>query len=261
MITSPSNTKVKQVVQWQNKARERRQAGIFLTEGSKLFQEAPEESIQEVYLSEDAMSRLEMEMREKLHRVGYEMVSGEVFQKMSDTNTPQGILCVVRQPEYTLDQLLNCPAPLLVVLENLQDPGNLGTILRTGEGAGITGVILGRKTVDIFNPKTIRATMGSIFRVPFVYVEDLDRTIGTIREQGVQTYAAHLSGRSCYEGFSFQGGTAFLIGNEGKGLSPEITALADGLLRIPMEGRVESLNAAVAASLLMYEAHRQRQVK
>ena len=262
MITSPSNAKVKQVVQWQNKARERRQAGIFLTEGSKLFREAPEERIQEVYLSEDAMSRLEMEndLREKLHRTGYETVSGEVFQKMSDTNTPQGILCVVRRPEYTLDQLLNFPAPLLVVLENLQDPGNLGTILRTGEGAGITGVILGRETVDIFNPKTIRATMGSIFRVPFVYVEDLARTIRTIREQGVQTYAAHLSGRSCYEGFSFQGGTAFLIGNEGKGLSPEIAALADDLLRIPMEGRVESLNAAVAAALLMYEAHRQRQV-
>ena len=263
MITSPSNSKVKQVVQWQSKARERRQAGIFLTEGFKLFEEAPEESIHEVYLSEDAMSRLKLEsgLREKLQRTGYETVSGEVFQKMSDTNTPQGILCVVRRPEHTLEQLLNTPAPLLVVLENLQDPGNLGTILRTGEGAGITGVILGRETVDIFNPKAIRATMGSIFRVPFVCVENLSQTIGAIRERGVRTYAAHLSGRSCYDGFSFQGGTAFLIGNEGKGLSAEITALADGLLRIPMEGMVESLNAAVAAALLMYEAHRQRQVK
>lgn len=263
MITSPSNAKVKQVVQWQNKAGERREAGIFLAEGFKLFREAPEDSIREVYLSEGAMERLETDssLMEKLKRIGYETVSGEVFQKMSDTNTPQGILCVVRRPEYTLNQLLNTPAPLLVVLENLQDPGNLGTILRTGEGAGITGVILGRETVDIFNPKTIRATMGSIFRVPFVRVEDLVRTIGVIRERGVKTYAAHLSGRSCYDGFSFQGGTAFLIGNEGNGLSAEITALADGLLRIPMEGRVESLNAAVAASLLIYEAHRQRQAK
>lgn len=263
MITSPSNARVKQVVQWQNKARERRQAGIFLTEGFKLFQEAPEESIREIYLSEDAMSRQELEggLREKLQRIGYETVSGEVFKKMSDTDTPQGILCVVRRPEYTLDQLLNTRSPLLVVLENLQDPGNLGTILRTGEGAGITGVILGRETVDIFNSKTIRATMGSVFRVPFVCVEDLAWTIGAIRERGVRTYAAHLSGRSCYDGFSFQGGTAFLIGNEGKGLSAEITALADDLLRVPMEGRVESLNAAVATSLLIYEARRQRQAK
>ncbi|MCH5340301.1 MAG: RNA methyltransferase [Acetatifactor sp.] len=263
MITSSSNTKVKQVVRWQNKARERREAGIFLTEGFKLFREAPEESIREAYLSEGALERLETErnLKEKLNRVGYETVSGEVFQKMSDTNAPQGILCVVRRPEYELDQLLNTPTPLLVVLENLQDPGNLGTILRTGEGAGITGVILGRETVDIFSPKTIRATMGSIFRVPFVCVEDLVQTIETIRKRGVQTYAAHLSGRSYYDGFSFQGGTAFLIGNEGKGLSAEITALADGLLRIPMEGRVESLNAAVAAALLIYEAHRQRQAE
>lgn len=263
MITSSSNAKVKQVVQWQNKARERREAGVFLTEGFKLFLEAPEGSIREVYLSEDAILRLEdrPELRDKLQRVGYETVSGEVFRKMSDTSTPQGVLCVVERPSYTLEQLLDTSAPLLAVLENLQDPGNLGTILRTGEGAGITGVILGKETVDIYNPKTIRATMGSIFRVPFVYVEDLPQAIAVIRGRGVKTYAAHLSGRSCYDSFSFQGGTAFLIGNEGKGLSPELAAMADSLLRIPMEGRVESLNAAVAAALLMYEAHRQRQVK
>lgn len=263
MITSSSNPKVKQMVQWQNKAKERREAGIFVAEGFKLFQEAPEENIREVYLSEGALERLETEsaLAEKLKRTGYETVSGEIFQKMSDTNTPQGILCVVRRQSYTLDQLLSVPAPLLVVLENLQDPGNLGTILRTGEGAGITGVILGKETVDIFNPKAIRATMGSIFRVPFVCVENLAQTMGILRERGVRTYAAHLSGESFYDSFSFQGGTAFLIGNEGKGLSAEITALADGLLRIPMEGRVESLNAAVATALLIYEAHRQRQAE
>lgn len=260
MITSPSNAKVKQVVQWQKKAGERREAGVFLTEGFKLFREAPEASIREVYLSEGALQRLETDnaVSEKLRRTGYETVTGDVFEKMSDTSTPQGILCVIRRLEYTLDQLLDVPAPLLVVLENLQDPGNLGTILRTGEGAGVTGVILGKKTVDIYNPKTIRATMGSVFRVPFVYAEDLTETVTAIRDHGIKTYAAHLSGQSCYDSFSFQGGTAFLIGNEGNGLSPEIAALADGLLRIPMEGKVESLNAAVATALLIYEAHRQR---
>lgn len=263
MITSSSNAKVKQVVQWQHKARERREAGIFLTEGFKLFQEAPEASIREVYLSEGVLQRSETDtsLKEKLQRTGYETVSSDIFQKMSDTSTPQGILCVVRRLEYTLDQLLDAPAPLLVVLENLQDPGNLGTILRTGEGAGVTGVILGKETVDIYNPKTIRATMGSIFRVPFVCVEDLAETVAAIRSRGIKTYAAHLSGQSCYDSFYFQKGTAFLIGNEGNGLSPEITALADGLLRIPMEGKVESLNAAVATALLIYEAHRQRRAE
>lgn len=263
MITSLSNGKVKQVVQWQNKAGKRREAGIFLIEGFKLFQEVPEESVREVYLSEGAWAKLEAEagLKEKLQRTGYEIVSEEIFQKMSDTSTPQGILCVVRRPSYTLDELLDTPQPLLVVLENLQDPGNLGTILRTGEGAGITGVILGKETVDIYNPKTIRATMGSVFRVPFVCVENLAEAVNTIRDHGIKTYAAHLSGQSYYTSASFQGGTAFLIGNEANGLSSEITALADGLLRIPMEGKVESLNAAVATALFIYEAHRQRQVK
>lgn len=262
MITSGSNAKVKQVVQWQNKAKERRDAGIFLTEGFKLFREAPEEHVREVYLTEDALEKLESDavLKEKIRHTGHEIVTGDIFSKMSDTKTPQGILCVMRRPEYTLDQLLDASAPLLVVLENLQDPGNLGTILRTGEGAGITGVILGRETVDLFNPKAIRATMGSIFRVPFVCVEDLAQTILTMQSRGVRTYAAHLSGKNLYDSFSFPGGTAFLIGNEGNGLSPGIAKLADELLRIPMEGRVESLNAAVAASLLIYEVYRQRQV-
>ena len=260
MITSGANAKVKQVVQWQNKARERREAGIFLTEGFKLFQEAPSESIREVYLSEDALERAGTDpvLKDKLERTGYETVSGEVFRKMSDTKTPQGILCVIKRPEYTLEQLLCNSIPLLIILEGLQDPGNLGTIIRTGEGAGVTGVIFDKETVDIYHPKTIRATMGSVFRVPFVCVEDLVGTVEKLRERDVHTYAAHLSGETYYDGFSFQGGTAFLIGNEGKGLSPKLTAQADSLLKIPMEGKVESLNAAVAAALLMYEAKRQR---
>lgn len=259
MITSSANQKVKQVVQWQQKAKERRDAGVFLTEGFKMFEEAPTESVREVYISQGALKKtVRPEILRKLREVGYETVTEELFAKMADTRTPQGILCVVRQPRHSLEQLLGMPDPLLVVLENLQDPGNLGTILRTGEGAGITGVIMTRQTVDLFNPKTIRATMGSIFRVPFVYVDGLQETILKMREKGIRTYAAHLEGKKYYDSFFFRQGTAFLIGNEGSGLSRETASLADDYLKIPMEGQVESLNAAVAASLLMYEAHRQR---
>jgi TrmH family RNA methyltransferase len=260
MITSTSNAKVKQVIQWQTKAKERRSAGIFLTEGRKLFEEAPGESVREVYVAEGAMEKFRKDgvLCGKLEQTGFELVSDEVFRKMSDTQTPQGILCVLQQPSYTLEQLLERERPLLMLLENLQDPGNLGTIIRTGEGAGITGVIMKAGTVDIFNPKVIRATMGSVFRVPFLYVEKLTDVFGQLREKGIHTYAAHLSGKEYYDSFSFSGGTAFLIGNEGNGLEKETADAADDYLKIPMEGRVESLNAAVAASLLMYEAHRQR---
>lgn len=260
MISSSSNARIKQVIQWQTKAKERRNAGIFLIEGIKLFEEVPEQDLQEVYVAQGAVDKLfsSLHLREKLEKTGYEVVTDDVFMKISDTQTPQGILCVVRRPLYDLAQMLKGENPLLMLLEDIQDPGNLGTIVRTGEGAGITGVIMTKQTVDIYNPKTIRATMGSIFRVPFTYVEDLGEVIKMLHDVEVHTYAAHLEGREYYDSFSFREGTAFLIGNEGKGLKRETAEAAEHYVKIPMEGKVESLNAAVASALLMYEAHRQR---
>ena len=260
MITSSSNPRIKQVVQWQSKAKERRKDNVFLVEGFKMFEEAPAEAIREVYVSEDALEKAltQPDIKSKLDKAGYEVVSGDLFRKMSDTQTPQGILCVLERPMYCLEDLMEQENPLFVVLDNLQDPGNLGTIVRTGEGAGISGVIMSAQTVDIYNPKTIRATMGSIYRVPFIYVESLPETVEKLRSKGIRTYAAHLQGKDYYDSFSFEKGTAFLIGNEGNGLSKEVADAADAYLKIPMEGQVESLNAAIATSLLMYEAHRQR---
>lgn len=260
MITSVSNQKVKAVVQWQSKAKERRKDKVFLAEGFKMYEEAPQDWLREVYLSEVSLDKAKENpfIWKKLQQTGYEIVSEEVFRKMSDTQTPQGILMVLKQPEYSLEDLLSGKAPLLAVLEDLQDPGNLGTIIRTGEGAGITGVIMTSQTVDIFNPKTIRATMGSIFRVPFIYIQDIEDTIKSLHNAGVTTYAAHLAGQDYYDSFSFREPTAFFIGNEGNGLRKTTADMAKHYLKIPMEGKVESLNAAIAASLLMYEAHRQR---
>lgn len=260
MITSSSNSRVKQVILWQKSARERDEAGVFPAEGFKMFDEVPENSVKEVYVSQSACAKAcsSSALKEKLDRTGYEIVSDDILARMSDTRTPQGIIFVAEQPRYTPEQLLDVPIPLLVILEDLQDPGNLGTIIRTGEGAGITGVIMSRQTVDLFNPKTIRATMGSVFRVPFLYVDSLKEMIERLHGKGIHTYAAHLEGKRYYESFSFCEGTAFLIGNEGNGLCRETAELAEEAVKIPMEGRVESLNAAVAASLLMYEAQRQR---
>jgi TrmH family RNA methyltransferase len=138
-----------------------------------------------------------------------------------------------------------------VVLDRLQDPGNLGTILRTGEGAGIRGLIMSRDCVDIYSPKVIRSTMGSIFRVPFVVVDDLTEAVKLLKENHITTYAAHLKGE-IYSNGNLDRDCAFLIGNEARGLSDEIAALADKKIKIPMDGQVESLNAAVATAILMY---------
>lgn len=256
MITATSNKRIKWLVSITEKAKERRKEQAFVVEGGKMFEEADEKYIREVYVSESYIEK--NGISDKLQRVGFETVSDEVFKKISDTKAPQGILCVMNQYKYALEDLLNKDNPVLVLLEDIQDPGNLGTILRTGEGAGIDGVIMTKDTVDIYNPKTIRATMGSIYRMPFLYVDSLQEVIGKLQEKGILVYAAHLKGNEYYDNFDFKKGTAFLIGNEGNGLKKETADLADAYLKIPMEGKVESLNAAIATSLLMYETYRQR---
>lgn len=222
-----------------------------------MFRETPRELLQRVYVSEQFLE--DEKNRACLERSGieYELVSDGVFAHVSDTNTPQGILAIARQPVYTFDDLLQAERTRLLVLEDIQDPGNLGTMFRTGEGAGLTGIIMTRETVDLFSPKTVRATMGSIYRMPFYVTDDLTETLHALREAGVHTYAAHLRGEKYYDELDFTGPTAFLIGNEGNGLRKETADQADTYLKIPMEGRLESLNAAMAAGILMYEAHRQ----
>lgn len=265
MITSTGNPKIKQLVQWQTKAKERRKDGVFVAEGIKMLREAPKELIRDIYLTEDVEKKIQSTHTEadralwdKIHKAGYEVVSEEVMKKAADTQTPQGALTVLNRTEYSLEQILSKPDGLFLLLEDLQDPGNLGTILRTAEGAGVDGIIATKNTVDIFSPKTIRSTMGSIYRVPFIYEETLKEVILKMKEGGIKTYAAHLDGELYYSSFSFTQGTAFIIGNEGNGLRKETADLADFYIKIPMEGQVESLNAAIATALLIYEAHRQR---
>lgn len=264
MITSVTNKKVKWVVQLNKRSGLRRKEDVFTAEGTKMFLEAPEHQLKEIYISEGysktvARNPSMIEIKEKLDKCSCEIVSDEVFSRMSDTQTPQGILCILRQFHYTLaDMEKSSEPPLFLILESLQDPGNLGTILRAGEGAGVTGVIMSRDTVDIYNPKTIRSTMGSIYRVPFLYTEELIQTIREMKKSKISLYAAHLMGEKNYDEGNYIGGTGFLIGNEGNGLTKELAAAADTCIKIPMKGQVESLNAAVASSLLMYEAARQR---
>ena len=140
-----------------------------------------------------------------------------------------------------------------MILERLQDPGNLGTIMRTAEAAGVSCVIMDKDTVDIYNPKVVRSTMGAIFRVPFIYADNLNAVADLLKKDGYSLYAAHLKGTHNFNEIAYEKKTAFLIGNESAGLSEKTASLADEYVKIPMKGKVESLNASVAASLLMYE--------
>lgn len=261
MITSLHNRSVKEVAALLGKKKERDRQGLFVVEGVKLFCEAPAERIAQVYIAEGARAQLEAQYGEKLRKLPCEIVSDEVFGKMSDTVTPQGILCLVRQYSYNIEEMLSTnkeKQPLFIMLEDIQDPGNLGTIFRSAEAAGADGVIMSGGTADVYNPKTIRSTMGSVYRVPFLYAETLLPVMESLRERGLRIYAAHLSGKADYDACDYREGMVFLIGNEGRGLREETAAAADEFIRLPMEGKVESLNAAVASSILLYEAYRQR---
>lgn len=263
MITSLHNKEIKEVAALSAKKKERDRQGLFIVEGPKMFGEAPAEQISRVYLGQSAAAQMQAQYGEKLAGLSCETVSDEVFAKMSDTKTPQGILCLVRQQQYNIEEILqdgNKKQPLLIILEDIQDPGNLGTIFRTAEAAGADGVIMSSRTADIYNPKTIRSTMGSVYRIPFLYLEDLSSIIRKLKEKEVRVYAAHLGGTAAYDNCCYQMGTAFLIGNEANGLREETAACADTMIHIPMEGQVESLNAAVASSILLFEASRQRRL-
>ena len=255
MITSSNNPQLKTISQLNKKAKLRKEQGLYIVEGWKMYAEAPKNEIEKVYVAERFLEKHPEIVKD---HPNCEVVQDRVFSAVCDTQTPQGILCIMRQKKRSLQDILNKENPFLVFLEDLQDPGNVGTIIRTAEGAGVDGVIMTKNCVDIYNPKTIRSTMGSIYRVPFFVIEDMDEVLKLFKIHHIKTYAAHLEGRNNYDREDYTKGTAILIGNEGNGLSDELSEKAECLVKIPMCGQLESLNAAMAAGIFMYEAARQR---
>lgn len=259
MITSTSNCNVKRLVQILNKPKVRKEQGVFAVEGMKMFLEAPRERISEVYVSEKFISV--PSNLSALNGYPYEILKEEVFRHVSDTVTPQGIMALVKMKDTSLENMhLKKNGNLFLILEDIRDPGNLGTIVRSAEGAGVSGIIMTKNTVDIYNPKVIRSTMGSVYRVPFFYTDNPKAAVESLKALDTVIMAAHLDGEEYYYRQDMTGNTAFIIGNESNGISREMADMADVLIKIPMQGNVESLNASVAASVLMYEAFRQNNI-
>lgn len=254
MITSRHNEKVRLVRELSDSARARKETGLFPAEGIRLVREIPRDQIESVFVQESKEAAAAPDLT-----VPYELVSDDAFTAMSDTKNPQGVLALVRRNVIKPEELAGRENAVLMILEHLQDPGNLGTIIRCAEGAGITGIICSADTVDVTNPKVVRSTMGSIFRVPVSVAEDsFTDVLSMLHRHDFRLFAAHLAGTCDYDEVSYPSRTGILIGNEANGLTAETAQAADQLVRIPMEGRVESLNAAVAASVFMYEIYRQK---
>lgn len=240
--------KHKDVIKLLEKSKERKKLGAYIVEGPKMVYEAIGLGlVMKAWVSESFIN----EATEPL-ACDYEVLDDKKFKELSGTVTPQGIIAAVKMNQPDVDDILSdALSTRILILENLQDPGNLGTIIRTAEAAGYNGIFMNKGTVDIYNPKVVRSTMGAIFRVPFLYFDEITDIFDTCRTNGVHIYGAALSGKDIRE-VTYADRSAFVIGNESKGISKETLSMCDELIKIPMAGSVESLNASVAAGLLMY---------
>lgn len=256
LVTSRQNPRLKQL-RGAIAGQARLSNGLVALEGEHLVEEALGSGmvLKTVFLSERRpLPRYLPETLEVLR------VEDEIFAGLGETRSPQGIAALMVPPVYTLEQVL-WGVPLIVVACNVQDPGNLGTLIRSAEAFGASGVLLLPGTVSAWNGKALRASVGSVFRMPVVACERDD--LLTLRDRGVRLVAAVGEGVGSetvaeIREVNLALSTALLIGNEGGGLSPEMLALADERVTIPCAGTVESLNAGVAGSILLYEAQAQR---
>ena len=251
MITSRSNQKLKMVRKLLESSRERRSSGMFAAEGERLCREVPGRLLVSVIMSEDYY-RSQGKDAAFLSGVPADMidtVDNALFRSLSDTVNPQGIMAVVRQPEWK-DMSDTDTKGKMLLLDGIRDPGNLGTIIRTAEAAGVKAVFMSSDCVDLYNPKVIRSTMGSIFRVPAI-TADLEKVIEKLRKAGKSVYGTSLSASKSYRETDLSD-AAIIIGSEANGAKPQILAAASECIKIPMSGEVESLNAAISAAILMF---------
>jgi TrmH family RNA methyltransferase len=185
------------------------------------------------------------------------LVNEKLFKDISDTQTPQGILAVLRKKEFEFEALLE-KGSSIVILDGLQDPGNVGTIIRTADAADISAVFMTKGCVDLYSPKVLRSTMGSVFHLPIFEGISIADILELLKKSGFKVIASHLDGRNNYYDEDLTGKVAIIVGNEANGISDETAEIADSLVRIPMPGHAESLNASVAASIMIYEIVRQK---
>lgn len=227
--------------------------GLYLIEGENLIAEVPEEDL--VYLICSDQAGWVLEDGDNVY-----VMAANLFDKIAQTETSQGILAVVRKPKLTAEDLAARikDTDNVVVMDRLQDPGNIGTIIRTAEGAGYKAVITVKGTGDVFSPKTIRAAAGSVFRMPVVQVEDAAALRALTDRLGKKLVVTGFHTDKYYYDEDLSKGVALVIGNEGNGVSDELMETADIIVKIPMDGHLESLNASVAAGILMYETKRKR---
>jgi TrmH family RNA methyltransferase len=256
LLTDPKSNQVRGVAKL-NKKDARSETGLFLLEGPQGLREALSRPklIVDLYVTEDAANRHnDLVEQAESAKVSVQLVSDSVLKVMCDTETPQGILAVCQQMHVDLDDLLAAKPKLIALLANIRDPGNAGTVLRAADAAGADGVIFSANSVDVYNPKVVRSTTGSIFHLPVVVGADIVQTIAKLKASGLEVFAASAGGEQLPDLSKEQLAkpTAWLLGNEAWGFEPEVLDLVDREVAVPIYGSAESLNLATAASICLY---------
>jgi TrmH family RNA methyltransferase len=257
-VSSRQNTRVKELRHLFHEARPN-EKGEVAVESVHLVEEAIRSGLrlEAVFFSESARERAHKLIPQLSSHAELLLLPDEVFASAVPSETPQGVAALVRLKSFELENAFSPQPPMVIVSVGLQDPGNLGTIARSAEAFGATGILLGEGTVSPWNWKSLRASAGSIFRVPAVKVE-LASVIGGLKARRIRVLATSSHKGTLIAQADLSGPVALLVGNEGSGLSKDVLAQADEIVAIPQSPRVESLNAGIAASIILYEAARQR---
>lgn len=259
MITSRDNETIKEVIKLISSSKLRREKGCFVAEGVRLCRDGTESKaeIKTFFVTPQAAQKYAQDYKkisEKAHKT-YE-ISEKLFKQISDTANPQGFMCIFKTLDKNIISYKISNQGCYVALENIQDPSNMGTILRTAEALGTDAVILSSDCCDIYMPKVIRGSMGAIFRLPVIITENFTEYIDQLTKNGVKTYASTPHEAENIKNIDFSNGGVMLIGNEGNGLKAETIDVCHKKVQISMKGRAESLNAAAAAAILMWELQR-----
>ncbi len=259
MITSIRNRKVAAALRLKKRAM-REKDRRFLVEGVQAVHEAlgSEAALQDLFYVSGPDVRLDALVREAADRgVACSPVSDQVMAALTSTVTPQGVVGVGEFLDVPLSTVLQVSTCIPVLVE-VRDPGNAGTIVRSADASGAAAVVFTPSSVDVYNPKTVRATAGSLFHLPVVREAHVEEAVGEFRRRGFNVFAADAEGRASIYDTDLTGPTAILFGNEAHGLPSEVAAVADSTVRVPIAGRAESLNLAAAATLVLFESARQR---
>ena len=232
------------------------QKKVFLAEGLNFVEEIPRNYKVFAFVFSKSFAK-DKDLSAYERKAHTYVLKDEIFVSLSDTKTPQGVMAVVERKRANPESIVK-NGDFFVICEEVRDPGNLGTIIRTADALGASGVFLTKDCADLYSGKVLRSTMGSVFHIPISYGLEAAEILSLMKRHGISTAGAHLKGEKTPAETDFKKPFALLIGNETKGLSDNVSKECSELIKIPMSGKAESLNAAVAAAIIMYEALRQR---